>query len=104
MAICENLKAAVIDGTAAEIQKRERIDLVGANRRARDFVGEKWSDRHIRVALVPGKEALSHLSDWAQKKYSVGFGTATVAANMTSAEVPDEIKEIIEAIEAGQDF
>jgi hypothetical protein len=102
--ICEDFKDTVIDGLAAEIQKRERIDLVGANRRARDRIATAWAKPETRIALVPGKEVLSKISEWSQRKWDVGFGTATVAANMTRSEIVSEVKTVIEAIESSQAF
>ncbi len=104
LAICEDFKDTVIDGIAAEIQKREKIDLVGANRRARERVADRWAEPEKRIALVPGKEVLSRVSEWSQKKWNVGFGTVTVAANMTPSEITGEVKAVIEAIESSQSF
>jgi putative AbiEii toxin of type IV toxin-antitoxin system len=66
--ICDQFKDTVIDGLASEIQKRDRIDLVGAIRRARERVLSTWSDPTKRIAQVPGKEVLGRLSEWSQKK------------------------------------
>lgn len=104
LTVCEDLKDTVIDGIAAEIQKRERIELVGANRRARQQVACVWENPKTRVALVPGKEVLSRVSEWSQKKWGVGFGTGTVAANMALSDFTGEVKMVIEAIETNQAF
>lgn len=103
--ICEHLKLAVIDGVASEIQRRDRsIDLVGANKRARANVGDRWTDPKKRVAIVSGKELLSRVSDWAQKNWRAGFGPGSVASGMTRLEVPREVKELLEAIESGKEL
>jgi hypothetical protein len=104
LTICDDVKDGVIDCIAAEIQKRERIDLVGANRRARDQVSSLWGDPKTRIALVPGKEVLSRLSEWSQKKWSVGFGTGTVASQMSPSDITREVKTVIEAIETSRAF
>jgi hypothetical protein len=102
--ICDQFKDTVIDGLASEIQKRDRIDLVGAIRRARERVLSTWSDPTKRIAQVPGKEVLGRISEWSQKRLGVAFGAPAIAAHMTKAEIPDEVKTVIEAIETGQPF
>ncbi len=104
LAICETLKNTVIDGVAAEIQKSKRVDLVAANREAREHVKCVWEDVDRRVAAVPGTEVLSRLSEWAQREFHVAFGPPAVARRMTRAEVPAEVVWIVEAIERGVGF
>lgn len=102
--ICETLKDTVIDGVATEIQKTERIDLVSANRRARDHVGGIWADEQRRVRAVPGKEVVSRLSEWSKNHCGVQLGAPALAREISRTEIAAEVRGVIEAIESSSPF
>ena len=57
-----------------------------------------------KLKLIPGKEALARLSDWAGQEFNASFGAVTVLRAFTKDEVPGEVAKILEAIESNIGF
>jgi hypothetical protein len=103
--ICEAERRSIEDGFAsALIQANRRLDLITANRSARDKVEKMWQSEDGRLAIVSGKTLLSELSKWTQKEFDLAFGPPAIARQMTQSELPAELAGIIIAIEEGSSF
>ena len=103
--ICEGERHSVEDGLAsAIIQEDRRIDVKTANRQARAEVENAWRSERSRQDMVSGKEVLAKLSDWTQRELGVSFGPPSVARAMAANDVPEELAEVIGAIEDGVPF
>ncbi len=60
---------------------------------------EKWADLEARLELVPGKEVLSRLNSHFQKMWGVSITPTLLIDAMTEADVPDEMKSLIQALD-----
>jgi hypothetical protein len=76
----------------------------GANKLAREAVKLMWSDEEKRLQLVSGKELLARLSEWAKAKYGVSFGSVAILRHFRTAEVPAEMRTVLEAVEYCRPF
>lgn len=96
------LKDATTDAIAQEIflLNRDR-GLPNANVKARHKVNEAWKTREGRISIVSGKQLLSMLSQWSKDTFNVSFGVMAIAAQLHANELPDEIVNVIRAIEEG---
>ena len=103
--IAHNLKNDVLDGAASMIQHRNRgIDAGTANKRAREQVEPIWQTPDGRMALIPGKTALSALSQWSNTTYGVSFSSVRLASELKAHEIDEEIKLMLAAIEDLEPF
>jgi energy-coupling factor transporter ATP-binding protein EcfA2 len=102
--ICEMEKDNVMDGLAAEIQAGEKSLGMRAHRVAREQLKAPWGDPEKRLAIASGKAIVSQLSAWSQEQFGVSFGPAAIAKRFHAAEIPEEIKVVLEAIEEAQPF
>lgn len=103
--IGEALKDEVIDNCATEIQARDRklaVSTVYARARERVASVEK-QDGNI-LSLVPGKAAISRLSEWSQTEFGVQLNSTRLAEQMSQAEIPTELRDVLDAIESQQPF
>lgn len=99
-----NMQDLVLDNLANEILIRERCALQHANQRARQIVLQAWADPATRLELVPGKEMISRLSDWAQRNFGVSLNAGAIASSMRAEEIPEEMRSVLSAIEANVPF
>ena len=99
--ITDELKdGPLLDALASHYAVTHRAEgLTAANRAARNRIEEAWRTWEGRIAIVPGKDVLRHLSDWSQKTTRVSLSAATIAHHFTPSEVPVEIRRIIVAID-----
>jgi len=98
--ICEGLKDTVFDALSAEILAENRaLGGGGANKRAREILGEQWKSRDGRFTVVSGKEVFARLSEWSQTQFGVSLSATIVARAMNTSEIPEEIRRILVAIE-----
>jgi hypothetical protein len=103
--ICEAERDAVEDGFAsALVQENRKLDLITANKSARKLVDEIWRIEGNRPMLVAGKTVLAKLSEWSQEEFGTAFGPPAIARQMTAADIPSELAEVIRAIEENSDF
>lgn len=100
-ALAEKLKDTVIDGFAEQFIVADRARAGGAVKRARDWVNARWPDRGNRLAMVPGKELISRLSEWSKNNFGVSFGAVTILRAFKAQEIPHEVSAVIKAIETG---
>lgn len=98
--IIQSMQTDITDGYATVIQQRDRkLSVKTANERARNLVANKYASRDGRWAIAPGKDVLARLSDWSDKNFGVTFGPSRIARELTEAEVDDEIKKVLAAVE-----
>ncbi|MGA2809608.1 MAG: AAA family ATPase [Terracidiphilus sp.] len=103
--ICEAERRSIEDGFAsALVQANRKLDLITANRSARDKVEKMWQSEDARFAIVSGKAVLSELSKWTQKEFDLAFGPPAIARQMAQSELPAELAGVIRAIEEGSSF
>lgn len=104
-AIAEELKQEVIDCVATHIQSAERrLTVATANQRAREIVSNRWKTHDDRMGVIPGKEAMSRVSRWVQENYKVSVSGLLIAHHMIAAELPQELREVLTAIEECEAF
>lgn len=104
--VLEELREATFDRAGKEVDKHhsvyhgKHLDHMTVNRLARAFVDEKWQDRESRRDVVIGKTALRMIRRRCQEEWGITFSNTMLVEQMTAAEVPAEIKELITLIEA----
>jgi hypothetical protein len=59
-----------------------------------------WNDKAQRFLVVPGKDTLSALNAFLQKKYGITLSLALIVDSFRKDEVPEEMVELLNAIEA----
>lgn len=103
--IAEELKQEVVDCVATHIQSADRkLTVATANQRAREIVSNRWKTHDDRMGVIPGKEAISRVSGWIQEKYKVSVSGLLIAHHMARVEVPQEMQEVLTAIEECEAF
>ncbi len=102
---CEGLKEEVFDAIAADVLAENRsLGAGGANRLAREKLAGRWGTLEEKLGAVPGKRIFTELSRWSQEQFGVSLSAALVAREITTSDVPDELRDVIEAIEEGREF
>ncbi|MDP3762024.1 MAG: AAA family ATPase [Ramlibacter sp.] len=76
----------------------------GANRAARDYMGERWVDLEGKLSLISGKAALSLVSKWAQDEFGVSMNPALLARTFWQSEIPKELHDVLSAVYRHQEF
>ena len=89
--------------TAQYLANRRRFERVNSPRFDEATVSEAaieeferdWDDKQIRLALVPGKEALSFINQHLQKHYSVSVTATSIVDAMQTGDIPIEMRELV---------
>jgi len=103
--IGDALRDEVIDGLATEILARDRkLAASTANKRARERIDLVRAQSGNILSLISGKTAVSRLSEWSQKEFGVQINASKLARQMRQAEVPEEIRSVMAAIESQEPF
>jgi energy-coupling factor transporter ATP-binding protein EcfA2 len=102
--IAENLKDEIFDNLCTEYAVNKALAAGTANKRAREKITQAWSNFETRVGVIPGKQVISNLSDWSQKKYGVSFNATKLAAFLQVDEIHPEMAAVVESIENHQPF
>lgn len=103
--MAEDFKQDVVDCVATHIQSADRkLSVATANQKAREIVANRWKTLDERLGIIPGKEALSHVSRWVQEKYKITVSGLLIAHHLTSAEINEEMRDILSAIEECENF
>jgi hypothetical protein len=63
-----------------------------------EFDGD-WTDDQIRMLIVPGKETLSTLNSYLQKKYSISLSLTLIVESFHREEVPEEMVQLLHGID-----
>ncbi|MBX7244146.1 MAG: AAA family ATPase [Candidatus Sumerlaeaceae bacterium] len=100
LSITKPLKQDVIDCLATEEQRLDgKLSLKSANEKARSRVGNSWKTLEGRLAYVCGKEVLTQLSKWSQKKYQTSISAKGLFRHFQPDELPEELRNVIAAID-----
>jgi hypothetical protein len=92
----EETSAAVVEALHAV----DRPAGVGsAYRLGSRWLQRAWLTREGRWGIVSGKKVLGALSDWMNTAHGTSFGAVTVARSLNAAEVPEELRVVLDAIE-----
>lgn len=103
--IAEGLRDEVLDGLATEISARNRKLTFGTvNKRARERVQEVCDQKGDFLSLIPGKAAISRLSQWSQSEFGVQISPLKLARQIHRAELATEVQSVMTAIEMLQHF
>ena len=90
------LKDKVQDGLGSEIEKHNnKLDFATVRQCVTVRMKELWEKP---LNIVPGKELLKRLSEWASKEYGVNIQALSVIPYFKPEEVPNEIRVVIDAI------
>ena len=115
-----NLEVGVVDAQIErfiEAAKDEVYDLCGehlshihkgkyryVSKLVRELLDPVWSDASRRRLIVPGKSIMAQLSSWSLHEFGIGFNASQIAAEMTPAEIPREVKKVLEIINKNGKF
>ncbi len=102
--IATSMKDEVMDCFADSFLREDRgKGKKPANTRARELVNQDW-DSGRALYRVPPKQVFSQLSDWSKKEYGASFSITKVVQHLRFSELPDEIIQVVSAIEANERF
>jgi predicted ATPase len=76
------------------------IDEATANEAALCEFESRWSDCDIRLAMVPGKDALSRVNERLQERFGITVTPTAIIDAMNNNEVPREIESIVRSLNA----
>jgi len=100
--IGESMKTGITDKFANELQSKNRKwQPSTANQKAREKVETLWKEK---LDVVSGKEVLNNLNNWCNREFKTSVSTNGLARELTSDEMPDEMKVVISAIENNREF
>jgi energy-coupling factor transporter ATP-binding protein EcfA2 len=103
--IANEMRDEVVDCMATCIHAADRkLTVATANQRARSITAGRWKTQSGRFGIIPGKRALSAVSNWAQKNFKVSIGVTAIAHTLSQAEVDEEMVQVVTAIEKGIPF
>jgi len=103
--IAQDLEVQVFDALSTELFLQDRsLGSGGANKLARKILKSKKNEPGGLLALVSGKAVISQLSRWTQKRFGVALNAVKIAREIRAEEIPEEVVEVISAIEQGGPF
>jgi len=103
--IAEEMKDSIFDALCHEYFSDDHAGgVTRANKRARVKLGSAWETREGRRCVIPGKDVVGQLSQWAKSTFDVSFGPLSIAREMRKSEIPKEVRGIVRAIERMEDF
>ena len=95
--ITNQLREDTLYSLSSELQKFKKCELKTAIKETQQI--------HSDVASkIPGKDAISKLSDWSQKKYKISLSPMKLVRNIQLSDIASEIAEIIKCIETNSSF
>jgi energy-coupling factor transporter ATP-binding protein EcfA2 len=97
--VVDALRDETFDGISNEVLLDDRkLGPVGANKKARQFLEQRWKDRQSRLAVVSGKAVLTHVARWSQDQFGVSLSPSLLARSMRFPDVAAELRGVLEAI------
>jgi energy-coupling factor transporter ATP-binding protein EcfA2 len=104
-AIADLLEDDTFDAFSSSILAKDRsLGAKGANKAARKHIRTKKASEGGLLAIVSGKEVLSRMSQWSQDSFGSGFSSRAIAATLEEDEIPQEMRQVIRAIENAEKF
>jgi predicted ATP-dependent endonuclease of OLD family len=79
--------------------KFPHLDQATINAKVMEEFDQLWQNLEARMMLVPGKEMLSILNQYIQKKYQISLSLGLIIASFKREEVPKDIVEVIEKLD-----
>src|SRR5579884_1757319 len=96
--IADDLRMDVINCIANEFFEEDRKSgFPGANGQALEKVEKAWKTVDGKLALVPGKEVIHRLAEWANKNFGVSLNAVKLAKELTRSEIDEEIRLVLSA-------
>lgn len=103
--LTEELRIKVFDAFSHSFNMHDKSGgVTKANREARAFLDEAWGTFEGRISRIPGKEIISRLSGWSKQEFNVSFSILNIFDEVRPSEIPNEIFEVLNAIERGEPF
>jgi AAA15 family ATPase/GTPase len=100
--ISEEMKIEFTDKISDEIQaKDKKLQASTANKQAREIVENMWGRK---LDILSGKEILNRFNNWSLKQFKASVTTNSLATEIYIDEIPDEMIDVIEAIEQNKPF
>lgn len=98
----DELKEAIEDGLASEIQKQDKfLEYSTVRKLVASRMRTLWK---TPLNIVPGKEFIKMFSAWAKKEYGVNVQALSLIPFFKPEEIPTEMKDVIAAIVQGKRF
>lgn len=102
VAMLENI---VFDGFATRFRDlNPRGNVAEANRQARRLLAGIFIDPESALARVSGKEVLRQLNGWLHEEYGRAVSLRDILREIRHAEVPSEVRNVIDVIEHARPF
>jgi len=77
-----------------------KTDEAAANEMALTEFETRWNDDSLRLAMVPGKEAISKLNERLQNRYGITVTPTGIVDAMAEDEVPSEIRSLVGSLDS----
>ncbi|MFA7183268.1 MAG: AAA family ATPase [Victivallales bacterium] len=74
------------------------VDETTADEAALDEFDVRWNSPDIRLAMIPGKDALSNINEHLQQQYKISVTPTAIIDAMMKSEVPEEMIKLLEAV------
>jgi hypothetical protein len=97
--IANCLKDDLFDNLCTEYASNRAHAAGTANKYARERLSQAWGTFAGRVSIIPGKQAISLLSDWSQKNFGATLNANKLATTLQIEEIDSELASVVEAIE-----
>lgn len=98
--LAESMRDDIVESLTDEVQQRNRrLQASAARRRARTYVEKRLAAGDSLLMMVPGKVALSRLSQWVQDRCGKGVGVAGLAGALRVEEMAPEVIDLLTAVE-----
>lgn len=103
--IADGLRLETLNLMAAEYFEEDRkAGFGGANKQALERIEKAWKTTSGKLAAVSGKEVVHRLAEWVSKKCGVSLNAMKLAKELSTAEIDEEIRDVLAAIEDGEPF
>jgi hypothetical protein len=103
--IGEKLRDETLDGLGTEIFARDRKLTHGTvTKRARERLLNIQEQEGHFLSRIPGKTAISQLSQWSQGEFGVQISALKLAQNIHQSEIAIEVENVMTAIEMLEPF
>ncbi len=77
----------------------DKRDTATLNEETGIWFDMQWETLDGRIRVSPGKEVLSALRDWAQKRFEVTLTTNAIVGRMSSDHIPPDLRMILEQLD-----
>jgi len=102
-AVSDNLRTSVTSQYAArraEFLRSSGVDQATVYQQVADRIERLWGDIDQRMTVVPGKTVLAALRSTVRELYSVNLSERALVDAHTAANVPEDLRDLIQRMEA----